>query len=109
MVAGARALGDSEANVARYARARERQTRSTALKLWTDEDYPWCEAMKQAWEKDMAVFWAATMTPNAFGLQVSIPGITDTAEGQQDAGGRGSGSRGSGSQREQGGRRARSR
>ena len=45
MVNAARALGDSEAGLVRYARVRERQTRQIAVNYWKDEGYPWSEAM----------------------------------------------------------------
>ena len=77
MAQGARKLGDSEGMVVRYLRVRERQTRQLAVKLWSEEDWPWGEAMTRVWTQDLAVMWTVTMQSNAFGLQVSIPGLTD--------------------------------
>ena len=33
--------------------------------------------MTKVWTQDMAVLWTVTLQSNAFGLQVSIPGLTD--------------------------------
>ena len=79
MVQAARSLGDSESSLVQYARVRERQTRQMACSLWREEGYPWGEAMQKVWTQDMAVFWTVTMQSNAFGLQVSLPGITDVS------------------------------
>jgi len=77
MAQGAMKLGDSEGQVVRYLRVRERQTRQLAVKLWSEEAWPWGEAMVKVWQQEMAVLWTVTMQSNAFGFQVSIPGLTD--------------------------------
>ena len=77
MVQSARSLGDSEASLVRYVRVRERQTRHVACKLWKEQKMPWGEAMQQAWTKDMSILWTVTAQSNAFGVRVSLPGITD--------------------------------
>ena len=41
MAQSARKLGDTEAQVVRYLRVRERQTRQLAAKLWVEEEWPW--------------------------------------------------------------------
>jgi len=84
MANGARKLGDSESTIVRYLRVRERQTRQTAVKLWAEDDWPWGEAMNKAYTQDLAVMWTVTMQSNAFGLQVSIPGLTDRPDSQEN-------------------------
>ena len=77
MAQAARHLGDSEYNVAQYLRVRERQTRTAAATLWGEHQWPWQEAMRKAWEQDLAILWTVTQQSNAYGLQVAIPGVTD--------------------------------
>ena len=77
MARSARQSGDSEATIVRYLRVREHQTRTAALPYWRDHSYPWGEALTKALQVDMAVLWTVTGHTNAFGIQVSIPGITD--------------------------------
>ena len=77
MARSARRSGDSEASIVRYLRVREFQTRTAATKYWKDDAFPWGEAITKALAIDMAVLWTVTGHTNAFGIQVSIPGITD--------------------------------
>ena len=42
--------------------------------------WPWGEAMTEAWTKDMGIYCTVTMASNAYGVRVSIPGITDADE-----------------------------
>ena len=77
MARSARASGDNEASIVRYLRVREHQTRTVAAKYWKDDGYAWGEAITKALSVDMAVLWTVTGHTNAFGVQVSIPGITD--------------------------------
>ena len=77
MAQSARKRGDTEVQVVRYLRVRERQTRQQAVKLWVEEEWPWAEAMQRVWTNELAVLWTVTMQSNAYGLQVSIPGLTD--------------------------------
>ena len=73
----AKSLGEHDVTVAKYLRVRERQTRQTAAVFWQEKEWPWEEAMRKAWESDLAILWTVTSQNNAFGLQVAIPGITD--------------------------------
>ena len=77
MANAARSLGDTESTVAQYLRVRERQTRQASAVLWGDHGWPWEEAMRKSWEQDLSMLWTVTKQSNAFGIQVSIPGITD--------------------------------
>ena len=77
MANAARTLGDTENVIAQYLRVRERQTRQAAATMWGDYGWPWEEAMRKAWEQDLSMLWTVTQQHNAFGIQVSIPGITD--------------------------------
>ena len=73
----ARANGDSEACIVRYLRLREHQTRQVAIKYWRGQSFPWGQALKQALSLEMAVLWTVTGQTNGYGVQVSVPGITD--------------------------------
>ena len=77
MAFAALSMGDSEASVVQYVRVRERQTRTAAAVLWAEQGWPWGEAMRKVWEQDLAILWTVTQQSNVYGLQVSIPGITD--------------------------------
>ena len=85
MAKAARANGDSEATIVRYLRLREHQTRQVAIKYWREKAFPWGEALKQALSLEMAVLWTITGQTNGYGVQVNVPGVTDT-EGAGDRG-----------------------
>ena len=66
-----------------YLRERERQTRVKAIELWRLKKWPWSEAMRRCWEKELAQLWAISPAHPAAGPMVVIPGITDQNFQQQ--------------------------
>ena len=70
--------GNSERDILKYILTREMQTRHQARINWRTKEWPWGETLTNVYTKEFRFMWTITSANNEYGLQVSIPGVTDT-------------------------------